>query len=171
MTERDDVDALTLVPSGSAELSADLVQGRARARGYAAEARAANTRRAYATALRAFGAWCVAHQLEALPATGATVAIYLAELADAGRKAAGIALVLTAISQAHKVAGEASPREAPEVVEVWKGIRRTLGTAQKGKAPLLVDALETAAAALPATLTGHAGSCAPPPRVRGRLPT
>lgn len=145
---------LVLVPTASKELGATLAPSRARARCYAAEARAQNTRRAYDTAWRAFTAWCDGHGLTALPADGATVAIYLAELADGGRKTAGIALVLTAISQAHLVAGAVSPREAREVAEVWKGIRRTLGTAQKGKAPLLAASVTTAAVALGATLTG-----------------
>ncbi len=163
-TEREDLEAelleepssvaLTLAPAASIEIAAGLAQGKARASRYAAASRSANTRRTYETQWRAFTAWCGVRGLEAMPAAGSTVAIYLAELADRGRATAGISVVLTAISQGHKLAGEASPREHPAVIEVWKGIQRTLGTAQKGAAPLLSDALATAVAALPPTLTG-----------------
>jgi integrase len=68
-------------------------------------------------------------------------------MADAGRKPATIARALAALSQAHKVAGYDSPREHRVVREVHAGIRRTLGTAQKGKAPLMPEHLRGAAAA------------------------
>lgn len=140
---------LVIVVPLSATLSAELAAGEVRARAYAADARAANTLRAYAVQWKAFASWCTARKVISLPAEGADVAIYLAELADAGRAAAGISLALTAISQQHKIGGLASPRAHPAVIETWKGIRRTIGTAQKQKAPLLVEGLRRAVQALP----------------------
>ncbi len=116
-----------------------------RARAYAAASRAPNTSRAYAADLGAFRAWCAPRALSALPAEPSTVALYLAGMADAGRKVATLERALVAISQAHKLAGLDSPRTHRVVTEVLSGIRRTLGTAQKGKAPLPVSALASAA--------------------------
>src|SRR5512132_365620 len=116
-----------------------------RARAYAAASRAPNTSRAYASDLDAFRAWCAPRGFAALPAEPSTVALYLAGMADAGRKVATLERALVAISQAHKLAGLDSPRTHRAVTEVLSGIRRTLGTAQKGKAPLPVSALASAA--------------------------
>lgn len=149
-----EAEALAVRPASSSALSTELAPDVERARSYATEARAKNTRRAYATEWRSFLKWTKARHLEAMPAAGETVALYLAYLADKPRKAAGISLALTAISQAHKVAGLDSPRESRAVKEVWKGIRRTLGTAQEGKAPLLVDALRAIVVKLPDALAG-----------------
>ena len=134
---------------------AELLQGGAeRAQSYAADARASNTRRTYASQWKAFTAWCAARALSPLPAAGEAVAIYLAELADTGRKARTIAVALSAISQAHQLAGEPSPRAHRAVKETWKGIRRRLGMAEAGKAPLYGSELLRALDTLPPTLTG-----------------
>ena len=55
---------------------------RARA-GYAADAKASATRRAYAADFRAFEAWCEGHGASSLPATPSTVCVYLAEIGRA----------------------------------------------------------------------------------------
>jgi hypothetical protein len=91
--------------------------------------------------------------LSPLPATGEAVALYIAALADQRRKASGIELALIAISQA-KAKGFESPRRHAAVERVRKGIRRTLGTAQKGRAPLLLVDLWRLCAALPADAQG-----------------
>jgi integrase len=120
------------------------------ARAYAAAGVAENTRRTYSSAWRAFSRWCSAAGRSALPADPATVADYLADLAERGRKPAGLDVVLVAIGQAHKAAGVDSPRSHPLVLRVRRGIRRTVGTAQRRAAPLLLDELRAAIAACPA---------------------
>jgi site-specific recombinase XerD len=142
-----------LVPT-AATTARELAQLDARARDYAAESHAPNTRRAYASDLRAFVAWCRSFGLSPLPATEATVRRYLAALADAGRKVSTIGRALTAINQAHVRAGFAPPREAPSVRDAWRGVRRRLGVAPHGKAPLLIEGLRAAVTALPSTLRG-----------------
>jgi site-specific recombinase XerD len=138
-----------------AEFAAERADVVARAESFAAASRAASTRRAYAADLRAFAAWCSARALCSLPASGETVALYLSELACSGRKVAGISRALTAINQAHARAGHPRPRASAAVGEVWKGIRRTLGIAPTAqKAPLLLEGLRAAVAALPATRRG-----------------
>jgi site-specific recombinase XerD len=125
-----------------------------RARDYAGAARAENTRRSYGAQWRRFCAWCAAADACPLPASGAVVAAYLAELADRGLKTASITLALTAVNQAHLVAGAPPPREDAAVRETYKGIRRTLGTAQRGKAPLFGAPLLAALDSLPKGLAG-----------------
>jgi len=112
-----------------------------RAQEYAAAASSPRTSARYAVEWRAFALWCRAQRHAFLPASGPTVAAYLSALADKGRKVAGIELALVAISQTHKLAGHESPRKHAAVERVRKGIRRTLGTAQNVRAPLLVGEL------------------------------
>lgn len=111
------------------------------ARTYARNARAANTLHSYAADLKRFDAWCEAQGLCPLPAAPQTVGLYLAARADAGKKVATIGRELAAISQAHVRAGFESPRRDRHVVEVFKGIRNTLGVAQRRVAPVLVPEL------------------------------
>jgi integrase len=70
----------------------------------------------------------------ALPATPATVAAYLAALADLRLKVSTISRRAAAIAYAHKLASFEPPINE-SVKAVMRGIRRKLGTAQKGKAP------------------------------------
>jgi site-specific recombinase XerD len=92
--------------------------------------------------------------LRSTPATDETVAAYLAELADAGLKAATIARRLVVISQAHKAADLPSPTSSSLVRRTHAGIRRTLGTAQQGKAPAVVGDLKLMLEQLPNTRVG-----------------
>jgi integrase len=104
---------------------------------------------------QAFTAWCAAQGFTPLPAAPAVVALYLSARATAGKKVATLQRELAAISQAHKVAGLASPRSDAAVQEVLKGIRRTVGVAPtQEKAPLLPLELRAISAALPEGLIG-----------------
>jgi site-specific recombinase XerD len=134
-------------PAFDAAAALALVQAdAASARSYAAASRSDNTKIAYEADCRSFAVWCGERGVSALPAAPATVALYLASMADAGRKASTIARALAALSQAHKLAGYPSPRDDQGVREVLSGIRRTVGTAQTGKAPMMPEAIRTAAA-------------------------
>jgi hypothetical protein len=97
---------------------------RSLSRAYAAAARAPSTQALYRYDFGAFVAWCEAQAVVPMPAAPDTVALYLTFRAEAGWKALTIGRALTAISQAHKAAGFASPRSALIVQEVFKGIRR-----------------------------------------------
>jgi len=125
-----------------------------RARGYAERAKADNTVRAYRADWRDFAAWCEARAQPALPAPPETVALYLTDLAGMGRKASTIGRRLSAISQAHQLAGFPSPTKDGRVRAVLAGIRRTHGSAQEAKAPALADDIRAMVAALPAGLVG-----------------
>jgi site-specific recombinase XerD len=101
-------------------------------------AKAENSRRAYRSDWRHFESWCRGQGLAHLPATPETVTLYITALA-ADHKPSSLQRKLTSITKAHQAAGfptPASMQHAP-VSETMKGIRRTLGTAQPGKEPLL----------------------------------
>ena len=125
------------------------------ARLFLAAAKAPNTLRAYRSDWAHFESWCRSHDRESLPAEPATVAYYLTALA-ATHKPASLQRRLTAITRAHQAAGCSSPAslEHAPVSEVLKGIRRTLGTAQQGKAPLFTADLRRMIEALPSGLRG-----------------
>jgi hypothetical protein len=96
------------------------------------------TRRAYLTAdFRSFEAWCAGRGLVALPATPATVAVYLAALAHGGKRPSTIGRGLSGIAHAHRTRGFAWLRGAPAIGRVMSGIRRRHGTAHAQKAPLV----------------------------------
>ncbi len=127
---------------------------RERAQEYAAEAVAANTRRAYGADWRDFVAWCDARGRGPLPASAETVAVYLADLA-AFRKTSTVARRLAAISQAHSIAGFESPTVDVAVRQVMAGIRRRHGSRQQGKEPALTDDIRAMVARLDRTLAGR----------------
>jgi site-specific recombinase XerD len=126
--------ALALV--SPATVLASLEESVHRAKAYAGEAKASNTRRAYEADQRTFRTWCEARGLSALPATPATVAVYLAALADQGRKVSTIERALSGIVAAQRAHGVAWPKGHPQVREVLTGIRRRLGVAPARKAPV-----------------------------------
>jgi integrase len=125
-----------------------------RAHAYAGRSKSEATIRAYAAGWRDFLSFCEQRGAEPLPASDRTVAAYLAHLADRQAKAATIARRLVVISQAHKAADLPSPTTSSLVSRTHAGIRRTLGTAQNGKAPALVDDLKRMLDRLPGTRVG-----------------
>jgi site-specific recombinase XerD len=133
--------ALAITPS------ADLAALAGQARDYGEAAKAPATLRAYRADWRQFTAWCSDRGLDPLPAAPATVALYLTD--HAGVKAtATLQRHLTSISEAHKATGHRSPTTHETVRQVWKGIKRALGVASRGKAPLLTDDIRAMVAQL-----------------------
>ena len=110
----------------------------AAARSYAAASKAPNTVRAYRSDLADFEDWCAGHGVRAIPASPATIALYLAALAQAGAKASTLQRRVSALSQAHQLAGHVpSPTADPMVRATMAGIRRAHGTAPTQKSALL----------------------------------
>jgi integrase len=123
------------------------------AREFIDQAKAPNTVRAYRSDWRDFSEWCAARGLEPLPALPQAVVLYLSELA--GRcKTATITRRVSAISQAHQMAGLDSPAGAAAVRAVMAGIRRAKGTAPATKAPALTDDIRVMVASLAGGLLG-----------------
>ena len=109
---------------------------------------------AYAAGWRDFLSFCERRGANPLPATDETVAGYLAELADAGLKAATIARRLVVISQAHQAADLPSPTTSSLVRRTHAGIRRAIGTAQTAKAPAVATTSSACWSKLPNTRVG-----------------
>jgi integrase len=110
-----------------------------KARLYAKSAKAPSTLRAYKSDWLQFENWCRLHQLQPLPASPETVALYIADIAS-NHAVATITRRLCSITERHRASGFAnSPAKAHHLVvsETMKGIRRVFGTVQKGKSPLL----------------------------------
>jgi integrase len=145
-------------PLAAAPFAGELALEAEHARAFAAASMSSRTRETYELQWRLFVAWCRPRGLQPLPAAPETVALYLSALATRQLAAATIELALVAISQVHKVKGHPSPRAAAEVQAVRKGIRRTLGTRQKQKAPLLSSELRPG---LEAAARGASSSSAP----------
>ena len=120
---------------------------------YAEQSKSANTIRAYKSDWGEFVLWADYHKLSSLPAEVETVAIYLTARADT-LKVSTLARRLTAISEAHKLAGFPSPCEDKRIQTIWKGIRRTKGIARTEKKPLLSEELRLLFKHLPDNLQG-----------------
>lgn len=110
------------------------------ARAFAAQGRSERTRAAYRYQWSHFTAWCCRHGVNAMPAEPEVVALYLTDR-SAKVSVATLSQALSAISEAHRMAGHDSPRSAAAVQEVWKGIKRTLGSAPRRVAPLVLEDL------------------------------
>ncbi|WP_313522233.1 site-specific integrase [Shinella sp.] len=131
--------ALTLVSpqpgiEAGSELSADALD-------YGRAALSENTMRAYRGDWQKFEGWCADRQRSHLPASPATVANYASSLASTGKKVPTIARKLAAIRFFHRGAGEDNPTDNAGVAAILKGIRRTVGTAARQKAPATVDVI------------------------------
>jgi site-specific recombinase XerD len=134
------------LPTVAAEIAA-------KADGYAKQAKAENTRRAYAADWRAFQVWCDAHREQAMPALATTVLAYLVDQAGILRVST-LARRLSAIREAHRYAGHELDTGHIAFRDTWGGIRRQHGAPAVQKAPLLTAALRGAVDVLPDTLAG-----------------
>ena len=108
------------------------------------DAKAANTRRAYASAWHLFCDWTLLTGRRAMPAAPQDVALYLGHLAADGKAMATISQARAAISHAHAAAGisqNENPARHPVVAETIKGWRNV------APAPAQVDALAALALA------------------------
>ena len=130
-----------------------LADAREQAREFMRRARAANTIRGYAADWRDFCGWCSERGVGALPATSDTVASYLSTLA-ASRKPSTLTRRVSAISQAHQIAGHDSPTDAAVVRLVMAGIRREKGSVPDAKAPVLTDDIKAMLSATPVGVLG-----------------
>ncbi len=105
------------------------------ARSFAGASVSKNTRRAYRAGWQDFSSWCTETELEPLPASPDTVALFLT--ARSSQTVSTLRVKLAAIQAAHKTAGHHLDTSHPVIDRVWAGIRRTNGVAQQGAAPVL----------------------------------
>ena len=91
---------------------------------------APETRRAYASRLKRFFAWCLTEGVStAFPTSPEVLAAYVASLADSGAAPATVEQILAAIAAAHRAEGTPSPTDSLLVKKTLKGYRREHGTA------------------------------------------
>lgn len=126
-----------------------------RIRKYAESTLSEKTRADYASAWRDFVAYCDRRRFDAMPASLATVAAYMTDLADAGASVSQIDLKRAAIRHQHNIAGHVSPTEHPQIVELMKGIRNKRKVAKSPKDELTLDHLREIVARMPSTINGQ----------------
>lgn len=124
------------------------------AKQFAAHSYAQNTRNAYASDWKLFGAWCATEQRRPLPATPETILGYIVALAK-NRTAATIDRRLCGIAFYHKQARLPDPTADPEVLVTMRGLRRVKGTAPAAKAALSTIQLSQIVALLADDLRGR----------------
>jgi integrase len=134
------------------------------AEAYLSAARAPNTVRGYESDWRHFAGWCARHHARSLPADPRLVALYLTALAegrregdvwiDRPRRVTTLDRRLSAIRHFHRAAGHEINTHDPVLRDTWRGIRRTLGVAPRGKAPTVTEFLRAMADALPMSPSG-----------------
>jgi integrase len=150
------VNDLALIPPIADTLPANLTREEmASTLAYADNATAESTRLAYEQDMTQFRHWCTARGLCPLPATPASIAAYLAHLADSGRKASGIGRACAGIAWHHRQAGvDPSPTAHQGVKATMRGIRRKIGSRSVGKNPATHDIVGAMMAGCPDTMIG-----------------
>ncbi len=104
--------------------------------------KANNTLRAYKSDFKDFGIFCVKHGFESLPSEPKIVSLYITHLSKTS-KISTLKRRLVSISMVHKLKGHYLDTKHPIIVENLMGIKRTIGSIQKGKKPLLINDLKT----------------------------
>ena len=100
-----------------------------------------NTLRAYKSDFKDFGSFCSRHGLSSLPTEPKIVSLYLTHLSKSS-KISTLRRRLVSISMVHKFRGHYLDTKHPIIVENLMGIRRTKGSIQKGKKPILINHLK-----------------------------
>jgi len=121
---------------------------------YMSHSKADNTLKAYRCDWSHFTDWCNNHGLQSLPATAEVIAAYLVDMVEKNYKAATIERRLISIAKAHTTAGYEDITKTPLVKETWKGIRRSIGTAQREKSPAVTSDIKAMLNTLPSNLLG-----------------
>ena len=104
--------------------------------------KANNTLRAYKSDFKDFSAFCVKHGLNSLPTEPKIVSLYLTHLSK-NSKISTLRRRLVSISMVHKLKGFYLDTKHPIIVENLMGIRRIIGSIQKGKKPILINDLKS----------------------------
>jgi Site-specific recombinase XerD len=121
---------------------------------YINHAKADNTIKAYRSDWADFTFWCDNNSLQSLPALPEVVAAYLVDLVERNYKTVTLERRLISIAKAHTTAGYDDITKSAIVKETWKGIKRTVGTAQNGKAPAVSSDIKAMVNTLPSNLLG-----------------
>ena len=131
-------------------------QGAERALFYWASAKADATLRAYKSDWKSFQVWALKRRIDSMvPVSPSIIVMYIAWLADSGRKVSTIQRHLAAITYAHDCAEVEIPTRHIKVREAMKGIRHRIGIKQTPKEHIPVKQLRNMLDELPNSLIGH----------------
>tara|TARA_A100001035_G_scaffold258937_1_gene236004 strand:+ start:337 stop:1251 length:915 start_codon:yes stop_codon:yes gene_type:complete len=103
--------------------------------------KAKNTLRAYQSDFRDFSAFCVKNGFASLPTQPKIIALYITNLSKFS-KYSTLKRRIASISVIHKLKGHYLDTKHPIIMENLHGIKRTLGSRQKAKKPLLINDLK-----------------------------
>ena len=103
--------------------------------------KANNTLRAYKSDFSDFRIFCSKHGFSSLPSEPKIVSLYLTHLSKTS-KISTLRRRLVSISMVHKLKGHYLDTKHPIIIENFMGIRRTKGSFQKGKKPILINHLK-----------------------------
>ena len=103
--------------------------------------KANNTLRAYQSDFRDFSAFCVKNGLTSIPTQPKIIALYITHLSKTS-KFSTLKRRIASISVIHKLKGHYLDTKHPIIMENLHGIKRTLGSRQKAKKPLLINDLK-----------------------------
>jgi len=104
--------------------------------------KAINTIRAYKSDFKDFGAFCAKHSFKPLPSEPKIVALYLTYLSGKDSKMSTLRRRLVSIGMMHKLKGHYLDTKHPVIIENLMGIKRTKGSIQRGKKPILINHLK-----------------------------
>ena len=103
--------------------------------------KANNTLRAYQSDFKDFSEFCARNGLTSIPTQPKIIALYITQLSKAC-KFSTLKRRIASISVIHKLKGHYLDTKHPIIMENLHGIKRTLGSRQKAKKPILINDLK-----------------------------
>jgi len=103
--------------------------------------KANNTLRAYQSDFRDFSGFCAKNGLSSIPTQPKIIALYITHLSKTS-KFSTLKRRIASISVIHKLKGHYLDTKHPIIMENLHGIKRTLGSRQKAKKPILINELK-----------------------------
>ena len=103
--------------------------------------KSSNTLRAYQSDYKDFGAFCAKNGFQSLPTQPKILALYLTHLSTSS-KYSTLKRRLASISVIHKIKGHYIDTKHPVIIENLMGIKRSKGSNQKSKKPILINDLK-----------------------------
>ena len=103
--------------------------------------RATNTLRAYQADFKDFSSFCIKNNFSSMPTEPKIITLYLTHLSKYS-KFSTLKRRIASISVIHKMKGHYLDTKHPLIMENLHGIKRTLGSRQKSKKPILINDLK-----------------------------
>tara|TARA_A100001011_G_scaffold376324_1_gene438804 strand:- start:411 stop:1322 length:912 start_codon:yes stop_codon:yes gene_type:complete len=103
--------------------------------------KAANTLRAYQSDFKDFSKFCAKNGFSSIPTQPKIIALYITNLSKLS-KFSTLKRRIASISVIHKLKGHYLDTKHPVIMENLHGIKRTLGSRQKAKKPILINDLK-----------------------------